>query len=144
VSQDYDDPRFGSIEGFGLGAELNWTPTELTGVSFNFSNNPQETTQSNTSGYYSSLYSVRVQHELRRNILANLRFSYTDNRYEYNGTNAGSLNDTQVIRAGLGFTYLFNRHAYISGGYIHEKQDANDPLFEYSTTRLFVTLGFEL
>jgi len=116
ISQDYDDPRFNTIRGWGIGADLNWTPTELTNVNIRFANTPQETTQVNTSGYYSSLYSARVQHELRRNLLLNARLSYTDNDYEYNGADTDSLYETQVTRAGLGLSYLFNRHLYLSGG----------------------------
>jgi hypothetical protein len=143
VEQKYDDPRFKKVDGFGIGADLEWTPTDLTSVSIRFANTPQETTQAGTSGYYSSLYSARVQHELRRNILINARFSYTDNQYEVSDPGATSLNGTEVIRAGLGMSYLFNRNFYLSGGYIYEKQDANTAEFKYTTNRLFMTLGLE-
>lgn len=144
ISQDYDDPRFESINGWGIGANLDWTPTELTNVNIRFANTPQETTQVNTSGYYSSLYSARVQHELRRNLLLNARLSYTDNDYEYNGADTGSLYETQVSRAGLGLSYLFNRNLYLSGGYVYEKQNSSSEGFEYRTNRWFITLGGEL
>ena len=142
--QDYDDPAFGSVDGFGIGGSLLWTPTLLTHVNFHFDNAPQETTQAFTSGYNSSLYSARLQHELRHNLLANVRFSYTDNDYEFNGPGSDSLTNTEVIRGEFGLIYLFNRHAYISGGYLYEKQDANAAKFEYKTTRWFLTLALEL
>jgi len=144
LNQEYDDPRFTNIDGWGFGARLDWTPTERTVVEFLVRNRPQETTQANTSGYFSSQYSVRLQHELRRNWLVNVRISYTDNNYEFDGNNsANALTDTQVIRAGAGLGYLFNRHFYISGGYIYEDQDANISKFDYTTNRWFVTLGAE-
>ena len=87
---------------------------------------------------------MRLQHELKRNLLVNLRFSYTDNNYEFFGTGSDSLQNTEVTRAGLGLSYLFNRNVYISGGFISDKQDANSPLFEYDTNRWFLTLGLEL
>ena len=89
------------------------------------------------------MYTARIQHELRRNILANVRFSYTDNQYEFDGPKANSLKDTQVSRAGLGLSYLFNRYMYISAGYTYEKQDANSPEFEYKANRWFITFGAE-
>ncbi len=143
VEQDYDDARFSKVDGFGIGASLEWTPTELTNISFKFANTPQETTQTNASGYYSSLYSVRVQHELRRNLLLNARVSYTDNDYETIDNDAAMLSKTEVVRAGVGVSYLFNRHFYISGGYTYERQDANTSDFEYRTNRWFITLGAE-
>ncbi len=144
LQQEYDEPTFSDIDGFGIGASLLWTPTQLTHVDFRFANAPQETTQANTSGYYSSLYSVRIQHELRRQLLANARLSYTDNQYEYNGTDTDSLNDTQVSRAEIGLSYLVNRHVHISGGYAYEKQAANTSIFEYKRNTWFLTLSLEL
>ena len=144
INQEYDDPRFVKVDGFGLGAKADWTPTELTNVNFLVRNGPQETTQGTTSGYFSSQYAVRVQHELRRNWLVNARVSYTDNDYEFTGDGSGSLTDTEVIRAGAGVSYLFNRYLYLSGGYIYERQDANTSSFEYRTNRWFITLGAEL
>lgn len=144
ISQDYDDPRFNKVDGLGVGANLDWTPSKLTSVSVKFANTPQETTVEGASGYYSSLYSARVQHELRRNILVNARLSYTDNDYEYADLSAASLKDTQVTRAGVGVSYLINRHFNLSGGYVYERQNANDNYFEYKTNRFFITLGGEL
>jgi len=144
IEQDYDDPRLESVDGFGIGAGLLWTPTELTNINVRFVNSVQETTQAFTSGYYSSLYSVRIQHELRRNWLLNARVSYTDNEYEYSGEEAGALTGTEVVRAGAGVSYLINRYLYVSGGYVFEKQSANSSSFEYETNRWFVTFGAEL
>ena len=41
-------------------------------------------------------------------------------------------------------TGLINRHAYLSAGYVYEKQDSNQSRFEYRTNRWFLTLGVEL
>ena len=143
VEQDYDDPDFSSVDGFGIGAGLVWTPTQLTNVAIRFANTPQETTQRNASGYFSSLYSVRVQHELRRNWLLNARVSYTDNEYEVIDKDVDSLTGTQVLRAGLGLGYLINRNLYLSGGYVYQQQGANSSVYEYETNRWFVTFGAE-
>jgi hypothetical protein len=143
-SRDYDDPDLTDVDGFNLGAELSWTPTQLTTVNIRLAGGPQETTQNNTSGYFSNLYSARVQHELRRNLLLNARASYTDNDYEVLPGAVDALEETQVTRAGLGMTWLFNRHTYLSAGYVYESQDSNQPQFEYSTNRYFLTLGLEL
>ncbi len=140
--QDYDDPRFNNVDGVRLGASLDWTPTELTNVNVRFANGTQATTQEGSSGYLSSLYSVRIQHELLHNFLANARFSYTDNDYQNNDI-PGSLSKTKVTRAGVGLSYLLNRNVYFSGGYIYEKQNANLDRFNYRTNRWFITVGAE-
>jgi len=151
IKQEFDDPILKNIDGWGLGASLDWTPTELTNVNFLVRNGPQETTQGSTSGYFSTQYAVRLQHELRRNWLLNARVSYTDNDYEVSDLapvpyedDAGPLEETQVTRAGIGLSYLFNRNLYLSGGYVYENQDANESRFEYGTNRWFLTFGGEL
>jgi len=144
IDQEYDDARFENVDGLGIGASLDWTPTELTNINVKVRNGSQETTQIDSSGYYSSLYSARVQHELRRNWLLNGRISYTDNDYGIRNPTADSLTNTQVLRAGAGVSYLFNRNFYLSGGYIYESQDASLSRYEYSTNRWFLTLGGEL
>jgi len=150
LDQDYNDERFDSVDGFGIGARLEWTPTKLTSVGFEFRNSPQETTQAGSSGYFSSLYAIRLQHELRRYLLANLRVSYTDNRYETNAQSrdpsedtANILNDTDVTRADIGLTYLFGRHFFISAGYTYEKQDADVGAYNFDTSRWFLTFGLD-
>ena len=67
--REYDDPQLSDVSGFNLGANLNWYPTQLTTVNFRLAGGPQETIQAANSGYFSQLYSVRIQHELRRNCL---------------------------------------------------------------------------
>ena len=144
LNQDYDDPSFNDVDGFGIGAQLNWTPTELTDINFRFENRPRETTLAGTSGYFSQLYEVRVQHELRRNILLNGRFSYKDNTYQTNDDAVSNLQGTKITRVGLGLNYLFNRNFYLSGGYIYSKQNASESFYDYTTNRWFIALGMEL
>lgn len=144
IKQEFDDPELLDIDGFGIGASLDWTPTELTSINLLFSNTPQETTQRLSSGYLSSVYSIRLQHELRRNWLVNANLSFTDNDYEFSGDSPDALTNTEVTQAGVNLSYLFNRHVYISGGYVYSQQRANTPSFEFTSNRWFITLGFDL
>lgn len=143
-NRDYDDPTLPSVSGFHVGGDLSWSPSRLTLVNIRMAGGPQETVQPGTSGYYSRLYSARLQHELRRNVLLNLRGSYTSNQYETVPGAVTPLHDTEVYRAGLGLSYLMNRNFYLSAGFVYERQDANQPAFEYRTNRYFLTLGLEL
>jgi hypothetical protein len=54
------------------------------------------------------------------------------------------LSSTEVTRADIGLTYLFNRNFSLSGGYAYERQDSNLGAFEYSANRLFILLGLAL
>ncbi len=142
--QEYDDPRLKDVDGFGLGAGLTWTPRQTTLVAIRMAASPQDTTQPGTSGYMSRLYSARLQQEIRRNLLFNLRGSFTDNDYANPGEDAAELSSTEVTRIGVGLSYLFNRNLYITGGYSWEDQNGNTERFDYEVNRFFVTLGVEL
>ncbi|WP_191621167.1 outer membrane beta-barrel protein [Marinihelvus fidelis] len=142
--QDYDDPRLQDVDGLNLGAGLTWTPRQTTLVNVRFAGGPQETTQPGTSGYFSQLYSVRVQQEVMPNFLLHLRGSWTTNNYENPGMSDTELEDTDVTRWGLGASYLFNRNLSLTVGYTRESQDANLGTFDYDTNRYFLNLGVEL
>ncbi len=141
VEQKIDDPQLLDFDGFGIGARLDWTPTELTNVNLLISNTPQVTTQSLSSGYFSSVYTIKLEHKLRRNWLVNAKFTYEDNDYEYAGDSSDALTNTEVIRAGAYLSYLFNRNVYASGGYVYTDQSANTQNFEFTINRWFVTFG---
>ncbi len=143
--QSYDDPRFPSVDGWGLGAGLTWTPRRTSTVNVRLRASPQETNQAGTPGYFSQLWSARYQEELRMNLLFNLRGSYTDNDYKNPGLDPSTeLSNTEVIRADVGLSYLFNRNVSLSGGYAFERQNSNLGAFEYTANRLFILLGLAL
>ncbi len=142
--QDYDDPTLRDVDGLNLGAGLTWTPRPATLVNVRFAGGPQETTQPGTSGYFSRLYSARLQQELRPNFLLHVRGSWTDNEYENAGVDNAELSDTDVTRWGVGLSYLFNRNFSLTAGYTRESQGANIDSFEYDANRYFLSLGVEL
>jgi uncharacterized protein (PEP-CTERM system associated) len=133
------------VDGWGLGAGLTWTPRRTSTVNVRLRASPQETNQAGSSGYWSQLWSARYQEELRMNLLLNVRGSYTNNDYENAGIDPSTeLSSTEVIRADIGLSYLFNRNFSLSGGYAYERQDSNLGAFEYSANRLFILLGLAL
>lgn len=142
--QSYEDPRLADVSGFGLGAGLTWTPRPTTTIGLRMAASPNETTQPGTSGYFSQLLSARWEEQLREQLVLTVRGSYTDNDYENSGIQELELSDTQVIRADVGLSYIFNRNMSISGGYGYETQNSNISFFEYSANRLFVVLGLQL
>jgi hypothetical protein len=145
MKQNPVDLRFDSYSANRFGAGLNWTPRQTTNVLVEINSGPQETTQLGTSSYLSTLYAIRVQHELRHNVLLHARVSYTDNEYQHNDQPRDkALQNTGVSRAGIGASYLVNRKIALSGGYIFESQDSNLAVSEYSSNRLFLALRYEL
>jgi hypothetical protein len=145
VRQKYEDPRFGSIDDTGFGMALDWSPTRLTRLRLSAELSPLETTQAFSPGYVGTQYSARLQHELRRYLVMHARFSYLDNAYTLvSGAPAESLTFTDITRAELGLSYLFNPRVQLTAGFTREKQDANLRIEQYEANRFFLTLGLDL
>jgi hypothetical protein len=145
MNQDPVDLRFDSYSANRIGAGFSWTPRQTTNVLVEINTGPQETTQIGTSSYLSTLYAMRVQHELRHNLLLHARISYTDNEYQHNDQPLDSaLHYTDISRIGIGTSYLVNRKIALSGGFVIESQDSNLAASEYSSNRFFLSLRYEL
>lgn len=67
--QEYDDPAFGELEGWGADALVEWFPTQLTTVTFGISRTIEDSPIQGSGGFTAEEYMVRVDHELRRNVI---------------------------------------------------------------------------
>jgi hypothetical protein len=61
---------------------LNWNATTLTTLQFGASQNILETTALFDSGYISSVMTIRIDHELRRNLFLHAEYSRVEDDYE--------------------------------------------------------------
>jgi hypothetical protein len=142
--ETYDDPNLPGVSGWALGAGLKWRPTLLTSVGFRVMSDVQPTTYQYSSGYLRTLYSLRVDHELMRNLQLSGQVSYSDNDYTLtaNAPDDARSKDT-LLQYGVGLTYFINRWLFLSASYTHDSLDSNVPLDEYDVNRVWVTLGLE-
>lgn len=142
--RDYDDPELQDVDGFGLGAGLTWLPTQLTTVRFNVSSSIEDSASATASGYFRTLYAVRVDHELLRNLQLTGRLSYSDSDYEtVLDAPPGSRTSDQVWRAGLGANYFVNRWMWVSVSYDYQHLSTNVANDGYDVNRVWLVLGFE-
>ncbi len=142
--REYDDPQLQDVDGVGLGAGLTWFPTQLTTVRANVSSSIEDTTNSTASGYFRTLYSLRVDHELLRNLQLNGRLSYADSDYEpILGAPAGSRTQDKVWRAGIGLNYFINRWMFLGASYDFQELSTNVANDGYKVNRAWLILGFE-
>jgi len=142
--REYDDPQLPDIDGVGLGAGLTWLPTQLTTVRANVSTSIEDTTSSTASGYFRTLYSVRVDHELTRNLQLLGHVSYSDSDYELlPGAPATARSNDEVWGAGVGVNYFINRWMFVSASYDFQDLSTNVPNDGYKVNRAWLVLGFE-
>ena len=82
LSQNFDDPRFRTASGLGLGADLLWNITGITSIRGSLSRTVQETILPTASSFIQTAVSVSVEHELLRNVLLSASFNYANQDYQ--------------------------------------------------------------
>ena len=144
LDQQYDDPLLPDVNGWSGGAGLKWRPTQLTSVSGLISGSIEETTSQYSSGYLRTLYSLRVDHELRRYLQLSAFVSYSENDYELiENAPQDALSRDEIFRAGFGVNWFINRYTYLSASYDYEKLDTDVLADKYSVNRVWLTLSLE-
>ena len=140
----YDDPTLPGIDGWAMGAGLQWNPTYLTSVYARVDSGIEETVNQFSSGYFRTLYSVRVDHELTRFIQLNAFVSYSNNDYtEIPGAPQDAREYDKIWRNGVGATWFINRSIYLNASYAWEKLKTNVPDDGYTVNRIWLVLGLE-
>jgi len=134
LSQEFDDPSFGTIDGVSMGGDLTWNPTRLTTVKLEAARTVEETTLSGASGSLSTDVRATVDHELRRHVILSADVRYRN--LDYDGI---SRND-DVIGAGLSGTYLLNRHANLRLRYGYATRSSNTAGADYDAHTVLVRL----
>ena len=143
-TRSYDDPVLPDTEGWGGEVGLGWTPTYLTSVAFMVLTSIEETTSEFSSGYLRTLYSVRVDHELLRNVQVNAFLSYSDNDYQLlEGAPDDARMWDKIYRAGIGASYFINRHVFLNASYNYEKLKTNVDNDGYDVNNIWLILGLE-
>jgi len=140
----YDDPLLPKVDGWALGAGLQWNPTDLTSVYGAIASNVEETTYANSSGFLQTVYSLRVDHELTRFIQLSGFASYRDADYKsIDETVENRRTNDKIWRAGLGLNWFINRFMYLHGSYAYEKLDSSFMGDKYKVNTFWLMLGLE-
>jgi hypothetical protein len=145
-NRDFDDPRLESNSGWLLagGAGLEWNPTALTSVYGRIASSVQDTTDANSSSYVNTMLSLRVDHELRRDLQLNGFLAYSINDYDSIDLTAENLRtEDNIFRAGLGLNWFINRHLYLNASYSYETLASSLLNDDYATNNIWLVLGLE-
>lgn len=136
LSQEFDDPRFETVDKIAFGGSLTWNVTQLTTLETSLSRRSQATTQAGASTYLDTRWRLNIDHELLRNLLLNAGAYYADQDYK------GIPRQDDVFGIRLGSRYLLNRNLYASLSYGFDKRNSN--LEGSSFERNILRLGIEL
>ena len=143
VKRDFDSAtlaRAGNISDVKFGASLLWSATELTSLRFSVDRDITETTVRSVkgkaaSGILSTLYAVRMEHELRRNVLMNVNASYSNLDFQNIGR------EDHMTNFGAGLRYMFNRNFSLNADYSYDKRATGVDEQDYKLHSFIVSLG---
>ncbi|HEY8572887.1 outer membrane beta-barrel protein [Phenylobacterium sp.] len=117
LSQSFDDPSHGDIDGFGARAQLEWFPTQLTTVTLTGTRTIEDSPVPGAAGYLSTNLGARVDHELLRNVILSGYAGWGNDDYE----NIGREDRRNTL--GVSATYLLNRNVGLTVSFDRSKQD---------------------
>jgi hypothetical protein len=136
LTQDFDDPAAGEIQGFGIRGRVEWFPTQLTTVAFTASRRVEDSGLIRAAGYLSTSVGVQVDHELLRNVILTGRADYEMAEHQ------GIDRDDDRFSASFGVNYLLNRRVGVSLLYTRYDQSSGgrDRGFDFNVNRLTAAL----
>ena len=143
VKRDFDSGALNDVSDFKFGASILWAPTGLTTAKFGVTRDVVETTVAAenaqgvtvpAAGTLTTSYSLRVEHELQRNMLLNANASFTNSAY------VGTIRSDDITNLGVGAKYLVNRNFALNADYTYKKQDTDNIGQDYTRHAFIVSL----
>ncbi|SHL38157.1 uncharacterized protein, PEP-CTERM system associated [Roseovarius marisflavi] len=138
MSQNYDDPRFGTTTTVDLGADLTWplsAKTQLTGI---VERSIEETTLAGASGYVSTSAGLRLRHSVAPNMSVAGYFFLTQNDYQ------GAARTDILTETGISLRRYLNSRVYLDTDYDFLQRQSDVAGVEYDEHRLTLSFGMSL
>jgi hypothetical protein len=133
---EFDEPSFDPITEPAVQGRLRWHVTQLTTVTGRLAREATAATQAGTSERVVSLVSLRIDHELLRNVVVGAQVDYRNEDFE------GSDRVDNRLDLQVGGSYLINRNASVSLGYQYRNRMSDEESADFSGN--IVRLGVDL
>jgi uncharacterized protein (PEP-CTERM system associated) len=133
---DFDDSTLDSITSPLLEGTLSWDVTRLTTITGNISRREAVTTTTSDSSRILSSASVRIDHELLRNVLLDGEVRYQNDNFQ-SSDRVDNRFDVEI-----GGTYLLNPNASVSLGYRYSNRVSNVDAGDFTDN--LVEVGLQL
>ena len=119
LSQQYEAPGVGRATGLSYFADLIWTATPLITVTVGGRRKVDETALAISPGRLDASGYVKIDYELRRNIIVSPSINIVYEDY------TGIPREDWVVEPGLRLDYLVNRHFSVGARYVYTSRDSN-------------------
>ncbi|MEM7767817.1 MAG: outer membrane beta-barrel protein [Pseudomonadota bacterium] len=140
LEETRDDPSFVDFDGLSLDATLNWFPSRLTTVTFAAGRRTVDVGVVAAGAALETDGGVRVDHELRRNILLFGRAEYRNRAFDDITLDGGGTRDDDTWLAGFGATYKINKRFHLDAAYDLFDRSSNLEPVEFTRNAFTVTL----
>lgn len=138
MQQDYDDSRFGTVDGLDLGARLNVRATPRISFNAYLDRSIAETTLIGSPASIDTVGGLTVSHRLSDRLTASLPVYHVRSDFE----RIDRTDDTSGV--GLQLRYLLTPNFYVEGGYNFERRESTTPSEDYDNNIIFARVGAQL
>lgn len=132
----YDDSTLDDEGGFAMDAEIDWSVTPITSISFSASSDILATTLTGASGATTTSGEIGLSHELRRNLTLQAFGGLTYIDYD------GISRDDQIYSAGLGAEWKMTRRLTLIPSYDFQLRDSNAAGLDFTDHRVTLSLSY--
>jgi hypothetical protein len=137
--RDYDGAN--DTDGLAVAANLEWYITRLTTVILNARRNSEDVVGGNTAlPYVESQFGVRVDHEVRRNVIATVGTQFGQREYDVVDR------DDDFWSADVGVDYMLNPRVAVQARYRYDQVESRgvNRFRDYEENRFSLGLSFRL
>ena len=138
ITQDFDDPLLEDIDDTEFKLEVSWNVTRLTTIQAFAVRNVQETTVIGASGNLQSRAGISVDHELRRNLLINLRLAGIKEDF------VGIDRTDRVHDTIVDVKWLINPNFFTGIRYTYRERDSGVPSEEFEKNKVVIQFGGQI
>lgn len=137
LSQDYDDPRFETVDGVSFGADVTWNITNIMTLNAEASRRIEPTGIFGASGINATSYGLTIDYELVRSLILSADVKISKDDYE------GLSREDESLKSGFGIKFMLNRTLHVLVGYDYEQRDVRPLEFardEYKINTAYIRL----
>lgn len=120
LHRNYRSPIYKDINGFSFEGQIEYFPTELTTVTLRVRRVLDDSSIGSTSAFFDNQAALRVDHELRYNVIVNVNGAYTHQKY------VDSPLKSDIYRLGGGARYLLTRSLQLTADVNYSGRTQND------------------
>ena len=133
MSQRFDSPTIGTVQGPAYRAMLTWSPSRRLDVYFNTEQVVTEASDTSTTGILARAFQLGFDYEFRPNVIMTTAATYERDRFQ------GEPRVDNVFMVDTQLKYLMNRVTSISFLYRFTRRDSNDPTANYDKHRFGIS-----